>query len=372
MNILSTFYKDKRGGYTKRLHQLCRALADSGNTLHFIGSEPFPHEHGNISNHVLQVPFKGSENILYWSLFAAATIKEARKLSGSTPLNRIVTFGPFYTALFNGPIRRDNVPTITFIRADNQRHSTNKARNLIFFYLDMLGIKLSRKVVFVNSALRNAYQRRYRIAREKTYVLPNNIGALYRNEKAEKDALRRRLKITPETCLLSTMGDINRIKNHEHIIRAMSLLDDAHVHLMIVGDDVQGSGERKRLEALSKSLSMTSRIHFCGWQDEPLKYIASSDLFVFPSRSEGSPNALLEALSCGIPCLGSDIEEIREVLEFNMLVFRMDSGEDLAERIRKARSDSSYYNQLRQLSQERCNKFMFDWNERAVRLIIEN
>lgn len=372
MNILSLFYKDKRGGYTKRLHQLCRALADSDNTLHFIGSQPLPFEHVNIKNHVLRTPFAKSENMLYWPLFASATMREAQKLSNTTQLHRIVTFGPFYTALCSGPIKREGIPAITFIRADNQRHSTSKGRNFVFFYLDMLGIKLSRKVVFVSTALQNTYQERYRIPQEKTCVLPNNIDSLYRIEKAKKDDLRRRLNVSPETFLLSTMGDINRIKNHEHIIRAMAYLNDAHVKLMIIGDDVTGSGERKRLEALIQSLALAGKVLFCGWQDEPLQYVACSDLFVFPSRYEGSPNALLEALSCGIPCIGSDIEEIREVLEYSDLVFSLDNTRDLAGLIGKAIADSDYYTRLRLMSQERCDMFTFDWDQRAVSLVIDN
>lgn len=356
----------------KRLHQLCRALAEVDNRLHFIGSDPLPFPHRNVSNHVLQIPFAESENILYWLLFASSAARSARTLSATSPIHRIVTFGPFYTALCAGAIRRGNIPAITFVRADNQRHSTSKARNLVFHYLDMLGIKLSRRVVFVNSALRNTYQKRYGLGHEKSFVLPNNIDSLYRSVNDERDAIRHSLNIPPDSLLLSTMGDINRIKNHEHIIHAMARLNAADVHLLIVGDDLSGCGERVRIETLADSIGIGDHVHISGWHAEPLRYIAASDLFVFPSRFEGSPNALLEALSCGIPCIGSDIAEIREVLQHDDLMFKLDDGEDLAARLRKARLDAFFFCHIRALSQERCREFMFDWSERAVHLVTGN
>lgn len=372
MNILSLFYKNKPGGFTKRLYRLYRALADAGHHVHFIGSVPLSFAHKNITNHVITAPFSNSENSLFWLSFVRQTIRKVFVISDRQSIDRIVTFGPFYTALCSWPIRRENIPAITFIRADNQRHSTNKGRNLIFFYLDMLGIKLSRKIVFVSSALQNTYQERYRIPQEKTCVLPNNIDSLYRIEKAKKDGLRHRLNIAPETFLLSTMGDINRIKNHAHIIRAMAHLNESNIKLMIIGDDLTDSGERKSLEALIQSLSLAGKVLFCGWQDEPLQYLACSDLFVFPSRYEGSPNALLEALSCGIPCIGSDIEEIKEVLKYPDMLFSLNNDRELADMIGKANADADYYTRLRLMSQERCNKFMFDWGQRAVSLIVDN
>jgi glycosyltransferase involved in cell wall biosynthesis len=370
--VLSIFYKNKKGGFSKRLYQFFQCIASAGHELHFISAEPLPFEHPKIIQHIIQVPFTKQENLAFWLCFAIASIWVSYSIPNKYGITNIVTFGPFYTALCSGLIKTKNIPAITFIRADSQRHSISKGRNFVFFYLEMIGIKLSRKIVFVSSALRNTYQDRYGIPQEKMYVLPNNVDSLYRIEKAKKDELRRCLNIAPETFLLSTMGDINRIKNHEHIIRAMAYLNDANIKLMLIGDDVKESGEKERLEALIQSLSLAGKVLFCGWQDKPLQYVACSDLFVFPSKYEGSPNALLEALSCGIPCIGSDIEEIREILEYRDLVFSLDSAHDLAGLIGKAMSDNDYYTKLRLMSQERCNKFMFDWDQRAVSLVIDN
>jgi glycosyltransferase involved in cell wall biosynthesis len=100
-----------------------------------------------------------------------------------------------------------------------------------------------------------------------------------------------------------------------------------------------------------------------------MKYIASSDLFVFPSRFEGSPNALLEALSCGIPCLGSDIKEIREILSYPDLLFSLENEKELCSTIMRAVTGENFYEKLRTMSKERCSAYIFDWNKKAIDMI---
>ncbi|MFH2044515.1 MAG: glycosyltransferase family 4 protein [Pseudomonadota bacterium] len=369
MIILSMFYKNKRGGFNKRLYKLYEDLCNAGHHVHFMGSEDLPLRHRAIHQHIAALPFSRSENMIYWFFFIFNSFFKSFFIARTHRIESIVTFGPFYTLLCALPIILLRIPATTFIRADNMKHSRNKVRNAFFFIIDYLGIKLSRRIVFVSSALERNYQELYRIPQKKSFVLPNNIDSLYRIEKEKKDELRSRLNVTPDTFLLSTMGDINRIKNHEYIIRAMTHLNNANVKLMLIGDDLTDSGERKRLEVLVQSLSLADKVLFCGWQDEPLQYIACSDFFVFPSKYEGSPNALLEALSCGVPCIGSDIEEIKELLEYTDLLFPLNNDRDLADMIGKASVDTVYYKWLCRMSQERCNKFMFDWGQSAVSLV---
>jgi glycosyltransferase involved in cell wall biosynthesis len=369
MNILSLFYKKKPGGFTKRLYQLYRVLADAGHHVHFIGSESLSLEHENIRNEVLKAPFQDSENILFWLSFARQTLSRSLEVSDRHSIDRIVTFGPFYTALCLLPIRKRGIPAVTFIRADNQLHSANKARNLLFHLMDNYGLRISSKVVFVSHSLKDVYKKRFRLNDEKICVLPNNIETLFEVAEDAKRELRRSLGLSDRDFVLSTMGVLTKNKNFEYVIQAMRHFNDARIKLMIVGDEINQSGERKRLEDLALKISLKDRIVFCGWQDEPMKYVASSDLFVYPSRFEGSPNALLEALSCGIPCIGSDIDEIREILAHPDLLFSLGDELELSSKIMKTVKDESYYKLLAALSKERCATFMFDWNKKAVETV---
>lgn len=87
---------------------------------------------------------------------------------------------------------------------------------------------------------------------------------------------------------------------------ALAFKNDSNCLLILVGDGPL----RPEAEALAHSLGIGHRVRFLGEQPEPWPALKAADLFCFPSRHEGLPNALVEAASCGLPVIASDIPEI--------------------------------------------------------------
>jgi glycosyltransferase involved in cell wall biosynthesis len=90
--------------------------------------------------------------------------------------------------------------------------------------------------------------------------------------------------------------------------------------------DIVGDGPRmEKLQAQAKELGIANRLNFLGWQhgDELVRRYTEANLFVYPSRHEGMPNAVLEAMACGLPVLASQIagnEELVAHKETGLLV----------------------------------------------------
>ena len=63
---------------------------------------------------------------------------------------------------------------------------------------------------------------------------------------------------------------------------------------------------REELQALARELGIASRVDWLGYVDNPIAYVKAAKFFVLTSRFEGSPNALLEAMACGLPSVVSD------------------------------------------------------------------
>ena len=63
---------------------------------------------------------------------------------------------------------------------------------------------------------------------------------------------------------------------------------------------------RHELQALANKLGIASRVKWYGQVDNPIAYLNAADAFILTSRFEGSPNALLEAMACGLPPIVSD------------------------------------------------------------------
>lgn len=107
----------------------------------------------------------------------------------------------------------------------------------------------------------------------------------------------------PRKVLLS-LGRLSPEKQVDHIIRSFSKLAaqfgewDLHVY---------GDGpSRQELERLTESLNLNTRIVFKGRTNDPWGVISQADAFVMTSRFEGFPNALLESMAMGLPCISYD------------------------------------------------------------------
>lgn len=365
MNILSIFYREKKGGYNTRLYMLYEALADAHHHLYYVSAERLSVHHRNIEPVILDI--SQGRPLLFWSAFMVKSLIKCLLLARKGRIDLIVTFGAFYTMLCALPVILYRIPAVTFLRADNAKQSTNTLRNAFFYVADWLGIKLSKKVLVVSSTLKQTYQERYGIAEGKIEVQPNNIRKKYTISDGQKTQIRKSLGVDPDEFLITTSGIFNEGKNFSFLIRALKRANQGKIKLLIIGDEVVPTGERKRLEELVVRLGLRNQVLLCGWQEDPARLIVCSDLYVYPSRYEGSPNALLEALGCQVPCLGSRIEEIAEVLTYGDLLFPLDDEQMLAESILKARNDPAYYEFLKRLSLKCGEKFCFDWGRETIK-----
>ena len=371
MKVLSIYYKHKQGGFNQRLYRLYRALTDRGHSIHYISAAPLPVSRKNIDAHILRIPFLRTENPIFWICFLMAAPLWCLWIAFKCDIDKIVVFSGFYAAICSPTAFFLRRPMIVFLRADIVKESRLAGKSSLKIalhrLLEGLGLRFSSLVIPNSQSLRNRVSARQE--RLRFDVLPNNIAKSIELTPAQRERVRSHYHINPDQFIVVTASPFNRVKNIDFLIRAFSLVSAPIIRLMLVGDDLTGGGERKRLERLVRHLDLESLVVFTGWLDDPMQTVASADLFVTASAQEGSPNALLEALACNIPCLGSRIDEIEEILYCRELLFDLKSPAELAQKLRKAAMDQKYRHHLKRLADQRKKAYSFDWDQAATAMI---
>ena len=131
---------------------------------------------------------------------------------------------------------------------------------------------------------------------KKLIVVNNPISQNFINSAKES--------YTNEVCTVVTAGRLEPQKDHTFLIRAFakSFADKPQIKLYIYGEGKL----KQKLEALIEELSLKDRVFLMGRAINIVEVLQKADLFVLTSKYEGMPNALMEAMMVGVPCISSD------------------------------------------------------------------
>ncbi len=123
-------------------------------------------------------------------------------------------------------------------------------------------------------------------------------------------AVRAEWHVPAAGVILGWVGRLAPEKGVDRLIRTVARMPSPCM-LVLIGEGSQ----RPDLETLCRTLKLTSRVRFAGAQPQARHLMRAFDLFVLPSRSEGLPLALLEAMAEGVPAAATDTGECRAVLD---------------------------------------------------------
>ncbi|MDO8632332.1 MAG: glycosyltransferase [Phycisphaerales bacterium] len=158
------------------------------------------------------------------------------------------------------------------------------------------------------------------------------------------------------------VGRLDPVKGLDVLIRAFEpLARETNAHLLLVG----GGALRDGLERLVRERTLESRVYFLGPRTDVPSLLKTADLFVFPSRTEGLPNALLEAMAAGCPIVTTDVPGCRDLItheESGLLVPYGDTSA-LAGAMRRLLCDQSTAGRFA----EAASRCVFDeWNQNVT------
>lgn len=198
----------------------------------------------------------------------------------------------------------------------------------------------------------------------------------------EKGTLRHLLNLPQDVFLITFVGNFRLAKGIDILLKAWDLIRAANKKtcLLLLGPlcskcgglekpcqekEITAARVKQAMDLLggkfSQLIQQHERMIFAGVRENIRDYLRASDLFLFPSKREGMPNALMEAMACSLPCVTSDIEEITSDLipsdRFGLTISG-DNPKEYARAVLKLMADGDLRERLGKEARQRMkNKF---------------
>ncbi|MDY0166857.1 MAG: glycosyltransferase [Thermoguttaceae bacterium] len=165
--------------------------------------------------------------------------------------------------------------------------------------------RMVRALVTVSEESKRLMVARWGWPAAKTRVIPNGVDT-ERFTPAERPVREGPL-------VVGTVGNLRPVKNQAMLVSACGRLAAAgrDVELRIAGE----GPERDALVEQARAEGMADRLHLPGRIDDVPEFLRQLDVFALTSDSEQHPNALSEAMACGLPCVATDVGCVDELLD---------------------------------------------------------
>lgn len=168
-------------------------------------------------------------------------------------------------------------------------------------------------IISVSDGIKKALEDSFKIKAELIQTINNPIELRSISALSNESVLHPWLKQKDRPVFLA-VGRLEKVKGFDILLHAFKrLLDTTPARLIVLGE----GSKRNSLLQLAQDLSISSDVDFVGFESNPFKWMSLSDVFVLSSHSEGFPNSMIQAMSCGLKIVSTDCDYgPREILEF--------------------------------------------------------
>lgn len=166
------------------------------------------------------------------------------------------------------------------------------------------------KVVTTGESLRLQLLEALRLDPGKVVSVPTGIDT-ERFAPADKSAAKQALGIDARQQIVGIVATLRSWKGHAYLLDAFSGIDRPDLQLLVVGDGPQLPAIREKIAALG----IGPRVTLAGQQTNPETWLQAMDVFCLPSyANEGVPQAILQAMLCGLPIVTTPVGAILEAV----------------------------------------------------------
>jgi glycosyltransferase involved in cell wall biosynthesis len=226
---------------------------------------------------------------LHWKALRTGTVYKTNQLDGA------------WSAVIAGRVHRKPVVVRAgYMWSKNFRRTRPPSlKAAVIDHLEAFAVETADGLVLTTEIMKQHVIERYNVQSDKIDIVPNYVDTV---------SFRPMPELKPVQGRVCYVGRLNPVKNLLALIEAVAQIPDAS--LVLIGQGEQ----RAELEAYATHCGANVRFLGILRHDCIPAEINRSDIFVLPSRFEGHPKALIEAMSCAAAVVGTDVEGIRDVI----------------------------------------------------------
>jgi glycosyltransferase involved in cell wall biosynthesis len=233
-----------------------------------------------------------------------------------THMAKAGTIGRLAAALYNRTVGRGQPARILHTYHGHVLEGYFSPRTAqVFIATERKLARLSDAIVAIAPRVRDELVRQYRIGRlDQYHVVPLgfDLSAFAAIDDAARVRARDSLAIPEHAPVVTTVGRLTAIKQHDLLLEAAALIASRHPTAVFL---IAGDGElRASLERLAADRGIANRVRFLGWRRDLTTIYAGTDVFLLTSRNEGTPVALIESLASGVPGVSTNVGGVADVI----------------------------------------------------------
>ena len=277
-------------------------------------------------------------------------VKIRKYIKKSKP-DRIVSFiGRINVLVLNACIGL-KVPIIVSERNDPKRDG----RSALMLKICEVSYKKAKAIVFQTKYQQTCFSRKLH-SKSHVIVNPVTVNSIISSPSEER---------------VVTAGRLLPQKNQQMMIKAIGKLRTQFPNIKL---DIYGDGSLKQeLQNLIEQLDLAANVQLHGNVMDLHEKIASGTVFVMTSEFEGLPNALIEAMMLGLPCISTDYDGVEEVIENNRtgILIPCNDVDALVEAITRILSDRLYADLLKTNALKTTKKYKQEYVLKEWQEVIE-
>lgn len=231
-------------------------------------------------------------------------------------------------------------------------HNTNNRRQSLPFlkYLDKFIYKRYDKIIAISEGVNKNLQSQLGKNHSTIEVINNGVNTSLFNEAIAFS--KNELDLPEDAKIVIQVSSFFPQKDHDTLLKAISLLPE-DIHLILVGYGLL-INEKKEL---ATSLKISKRVHFLGYRKDVAALLKMSDVCVLSSHYEGFGLSIVEGMAAGIPCVGSNVDGLSQVIGDAGVLFEKGNYNQLKDILHQLFSNKEHYDQISKQCLGRSRKY---------------